>query len=164
MTEERWAQIEGFPDYAVSDQGRVKSLRFDHILAPRTNSYGQPRVVLMRDKVPHERYVNRLVAEAFIPEFKLEYRVRWRNEDKSDNGVNNLKFPNGRRMGQLARTVPAPVYRRIRIVETGEVFRSIDDLAKYLGGDPSSIYRVLRGDRKSHKGYTFEYFLEETSA
>lgn len=165
MTEERWAQIEGFPDYAVSDQGRVMSLRFDRILKPRINSYGNARVALTRDREVHDLYISRLVAEAFLPEFRTEYRVRHRREEeKANNEVTNLKFPEGKRFGQLAKNVVGPVYRKIRIVETGEVFRTVHDIARRLGCAPSSVYRVLRGDRRSHMGYTFEYFLEENSA
>lgn len=164
LTEERWAQIEGFPDYAVSDQGRVMSLRFDRILKPRVNSYGNARVALTRDKVVYDLYVSRLVAEAFLPEFRSEYRIRHRTEDKANNQPTNIKFPAGKRLGQLAKKVVGPVYRKVKIIETGETFRTVHDLARRLGCDPSSIYRVLRGDRRSHMGYTFEYFLEENGA
>lgn len=159
--EEQWAMIEGFPDYAVSNLGRVMSLRFDALLAPRPNSYGHHRVVLYRDKVGYDRYVHHLVADAFTTGYSPGMQVRHRNQNKGDNKVSNLRYP-ARGMGQLITNPPAPRARRVRIMENGLVFRTVEDCAKYVGGDASLIYRVLRGDRRSHKGYTFEY-LEEIS-
>jgi hypothetical protein len=45
----------------------------------------------------------------------------------------------------------------VRIIETDEVFRTARDCANYIGGDYGSIYACLRGDRRSHMGFTFEY-------
>jgi hypothetical protein len=159
--EERWAQIEGFPDYAVSSHGRVLSLRYNQELKPRPNSYGGLRVVLYRDKERFDCYVHHLVAAAFITEYSPGTQVRHRDDNKNNNNVYNLRFPLGRRMGTLVRNPPNPAIRRLRIVESGLTFRTVEDCARYIGGDPSSIYRVLRGDRLSHKGYTFEYVVEE---
>jgi hypothetical protein len=47
--------------------------------------------------------------------------------------------------------------KKVRIVETGEVFRTVRDCASYINGDYSSIYAVLRGHRDSHRGFTYEY-------
>lgn len=159
--EERWSQIDGFPDYAVSSHGRVVSLRYDQELKPRVNSYGGMRVVLYRDKVRHDYYVHHLVAAAFIDEYELGSHIRHYDGNNSNNDVYNLRFPYGRRMGQLVKNPPRPTTRRVRIVESGMVFGSVEACARHIGGDPSSIYRVLRGDRLSHKGYTFDYLEEQ---
>ena len=64
-------------------------------------------------------------------------------------------------MGQLNKRPNRARARKVRIVETGDIFLTVENCAKYIGGDPSSIYRVLRGERISHKGLTFEYYYEE---
>lgn len=161
MTEEVWAQIPDFPDYAISDLGNVKNLKFDRPLHPRENSYGSQRVVLMRDGERHELYVHHIVAAVFVTGYVPGTRIKHRDDNNSNNDVTNFRFTNGRGLGQRAKNLIPPTYRRVRIVETGEVFRTVENCARHLGGDPSSIYRVLRGDRLSHKGYTFEY-VEET--
>lgn len=153
---EEWAQIEGFPDYAISNLGRVMSLRYDRELTPRPNSYGYNRIVLYRDRERYDLYIHHLVAAAFTTGYTPGTRVK-HIQDNSDDNVRNLKFARGVRVGQLVRNPPAPIARHVQIVETGEVFRTVEDCASYLGGDPSSIYRVLRGERRSHKGYTFGY-------
>lgn len=160
MIEEKWAEIAGFPDYAVSNHGRVKSLRYGTYLNPRTNSYGHQRVVLYRDKEGHERSVHRLVAEAFIDGYRPEYKVKPHDGDHTNNNVYNLRFAKGHRLGQLVRAPRPARERRVMVIETGMIFRTVKDCANYIGGMPSSIYRVLRGDRPSHLGYTFAYVEE----
>lgn len=45
--------------------------------------------------------------------------------------------------------------KRIQIVETGEIFNSVAEVARAIDGDRSNIYSVLRGRLMSTKGYTF---------
>ena len=156
MIEEQWAEIDGFPDYAVSNLGQVKSLRFNRLLNPRSNSYGLLRVTLYHERKAKEFYVHHLVAAAFIDGYIPGKQVRHR-EDNEDNNVYNLKFPEGVRLGRLIQNPPEPRHRRILIVETGKVFNTIHECAEHLQAQTSSIYRVLRGERPHHLGYTFQY-------
>lgn len=156
MIDEQWAEIEGYPDYAVSNHGRVKSLRFNKLLTPRSNSYNLLRVTLYKDKIAREFYVHHLVAAAFIDGYVHGKQVRHR-EENADNNVYNLKFAEGTRLGRLVKNPPEPRHRRILVVQTNEIFNTIGDCADKIGGHPSSIYRVLRGERPHHLGYTFEY-------
>lgn len=47
---------------------------------------------------------------------------------------------------------------KVEIVETGEIFNSISECAKSIGGSPGTIHDILRGkrNRTSHKGYHFK--------
>lgn len=152
-----WATIEEFPEYAISSFGRVKSLKFDRMLTPRSNGYGYQKVVLRRDGRSYEKLVHRLVAQAFVSGFREHTKVT-HAEDNTNNHVNNLRLLKGARMGRLVQEHDPVRPRRLKIIETGQVFRTAEDAARYLGGDKSSIYAVLRGDRRSHRGYTFEHF------
>lgn len=154
--EERWSVIEGFSDYAISSMGRVMSLRYDRVLATRPNSYGHHRVILYSDREPKDVYVHHLVASAFTTGYSAGMQVRHRDGNNGNNQVENLRFP-GRGLGQLVKNPPPARPRRVRIVELDTTFRNVEECAAYLGGDSSSIYRVLRGERRSHRGYTFEY-------
>lgn len=160
MTDEIWAEIEGYPDYAVSNYGRVKSLRYDTILGDRPNSYGLHRVTLYRDREPKDFYVHHLVAKAFITGYIPGLRVKHHDGDHSNNAVYNLRFRENQRMGTVVRNPPEPKNRRILVEQTGMVFRNVKECADYIGGFPSSIYRVLREERDSHLGYTFKYVEE----
>lgn len=160
MPEEKWAEVEGFPNYAVSNLGRVMNVHTNAILRPRDNSYGYSRVALRRDGKTYDRYVHHLVAKAFIMEYKAGTQIK-HAQDNSDNHVMNLRFKKGKRLGPLNRNHTRTKARRIRIVETEQVFLTVESCAEYIDGDVSSIYRVLRGERHSHKGLTFEYLYEE---
>jgi len=64
-------------------------------------------------------------------------------------------------LGTLVKKPKKAHSRRVKIIETGQVFLTVESCARYIGGDVSSIYRVLRGERISHKGLTFQYMYEE---
>lgn len=54
-----------------------------------------------------------------------------------------------------------PTYQAIRVVGTGELFRTVEDCARYYHTAASNIYRVLRGDRKTHHGKSFSVVVME---
>lgn len=90
---ENWKTIEGYPDYMVSDQGRVKSIKFgkERILKPGRN-YGYLFVGLLKNNKRSFLRINRLVALAFIqnddPEHKTQ--VGHLDESRDNNCVSNL--------------------------------------------------------------------------
>lgn len=47
--------------------------------------------------------------------------------------------------------------RAVRIVETGQEFRSLSDCARFLDTQTEYIYKCLVGRLRSHKGFTFAY-------
>lgn len=47
--------------------------------------------------------------------------------------------------------------RKIRVVETGEVFNNVNEISRALLTDKSSIYKALRGDRPRVMGVTIEW-------
>lgn len=160
MPDATWAEVVGFPGYAVSTNGEVMNVRTNVTLQPRNNSYGYTRVGLRREGKTHDIYVHHLVAKAFITGYRDGVTITHVN-DNSDNHVRNLRFRRGVRLGTLARYPVKAQARRVRIIETGRIFLTVENCAKYIDGDASSIYRVLRGERISHKGFTFEYHYEE---
>lgn len=48
-----------------------------------------------------------------------------------------------------------PNFRFVVINETGDKFRTVEECANFLQTHASAIYRVLRGERLSHRGVTF---------
>lgn len=47
--------------------------------------------------------------------------------------------------------------RRVRIVETGEEFKSLTECARHINGHVENIYKCLTGRLRKHRGFTFEY-------
>ena len=64
---EQWLSVENFPEYEVSDLGRVRNKRTRRILKPLDNKRGTLMVILKRDGRGYSRSLRRLVANAFDP-------------------------------------------------------------------------------------------------
>lgn len=157
--EVRWAVVDGFPNYEVSTLGEVYNTKFKRYVHPRKNPEGYLRVTLFHNGVGREKYIHVLVARAFFSDFRDNAQVTQVNGDKEDNRLENLRL-RGNTRPYLERERRRPWGRRVKIVETGEVFRTVGDLARYIGGDYSKVYACLRGERNHHLGYTFEYYEE----
>lgn len=66
MQEEQWRDIAAFPNYQVSNLGKVRNTRSERILHTSMTPQGHIKVKLMKDGVGHTRQVNQLVALHFI--------------------------------------------------------------------------------------------------
>lgn len=156
---EEWVEIEGYPNYAVSNLGRVANLQRDTLLRLRPNDEGYLRVSLSSEGIVRDFYVHRLVAAAFFTGYDPREQVIWWDGNVENNTVENLRLRKRERFIPT-REIRPRTGRSVRIRETGDVFRTARDCANYIDGDYGSVYACLRGDRRSHMGYTFEYYDE----
>jgi len=189
---EIWKDIEDYEGkYQVSNKGRVKSMarrvlkdvkkgRFadvpEKILNPFDN--GGYRQVRLSDGSKTKDYkVHRLVATAFLSNYKNYSQVNHKDENKSNNDASNLEWCNReynlnygtrkeriysnenyiKNMKKLAEIKSKPV--KGTHIKTGEVivFKSAFQASKTGEFSNSCIGRVCEGERKTHKGYTWEY-------
>jgi len=89
--EDIWKDIEGYPNYKVSDHGRVQNVKFSRILKPR-NTKGYYQIDLSINNVIKRFKVHRLVALAFIPN-PMNYPIIMHIDDNGHNNiVSNLKW------------------------------------------------------------------------
>lgn len=101
---EKWKEINGYEGlYQVSNLGRIKSLTktvtcgkgttiIEEKILKFRNCDGYNRVHLMKDKKETNIYVHRLVAQAFIPNNNNYPIVNHKDEDKTNNKVENLEW------------------------------------------------------------------------
>lgn len=103
---EEWKSIPGYEGlYEVSSYGRVKSLEIsyirrngimDHkpeiILTPKNNGKGYFTVCLYKNKTHKYYLIHRLVTQVFIPNPDNLSDVNHKDEDKSNNRVDNLEW------------------------------------------------------------------------
>ena len=91
---EMWKDIPGYGDYQISNQGRVRSLKWgkSRILKGGTNSYGYLHVALSKNRKPRYFRIGRLVAQAFLPDWDEALQVDHINGVKTQDRVENLRM------------------------------------------------------------------------
>lgn len=152
------------------------------ILKPNKIKRAYLQVSLHKDGKPSYFSVHRLVATMFIPNPENKPTVNHINEDKLDNRVENLEWSTypeqmhhgtcqeriseakkgkehteetRRKMSESKKGSKNHNARKVRCVETGEVFGSMAEAKEWLGkGD---IGACLAGRQHTAGGYSWEY-------
>jgi hypothetical protein len=91
---EVWKQINNFPDYMISNFGRVKSFKKSDeglILNLHSNGNGYLFIFLFKNKKRYRKYIHTLVYENFIELLNCYEIVHHIDRNKDNNNVNNLK-------------------------------------------------------------------------
>ena len=156
---ERWLPIKDFPMYEVSSNGRVRNIKTGRILRPQSNTNGYLTLTLRNDKGQSTKRIHRLVADAFYDGVHENLDVNHIDGNKHNNFIGNLEFCTRQSNIQHAfRTGLKKPSRskRIRIIETGDIYDSIRECARAIGGDPTSVRRVLTRVESHCKGFHFE--------
>lgn len=153
---EIWLPVPGYPTHMASTYGDIYSDRAGRNLRPHLTTDGYMRTTLTGMNM----YVHQVVAMTFFDEWRPSMRVRHKDGDRTNNRFDNLKLIEPQR-AEGAIFIPTGRPKpgvRIRIKETGDVFRSVRDCANFIGGSYSAVYACLRGDRDSHLGLHFEWY------
>ena len=87
-----WKQLDGYDNYYISNNGRVRNDRTGRILKPRKNRGGYFQVGLQKNGKRKHFLVHRLVAIVFIPNSENKSEVNHKNLIKADNRVENLEW------------------------------------------------------------------------
>lgn len=113
--DEIWKDIQGFPNYQVSDFGRIKVKEYsknnrtfkEKLLKPQANKKsGYIQIMLTDDKKQRKlKYLHRLVANAFLPKDDEITTVIHKDGDKANNKASNLEYgkPNTRHKTEVDR-------------------------------------------------------------
>jgi hypothetical protein len=86
---EEWRQVDDLP-YEVSSEGRVRRGR--RVLRPRVHSNGYLRVCLSVNGKHSDKYIHRLVANAFLGAADAGMHADHINGDRADNRLSNLRW------------------------------------------------------------------------
>lgn len=164
--------------YMVSDEGYVLSQK-GNPLKPSFNRGGYQIINISIDGKPKGVAVHTMVARAFCNGYKPGLTVNHKDGNKTNNKASNLEWVTSYENTQHAINVLGknkigknnPNALKIRMIDsiTGEIkkqFESIMDAARYIEPNSEykrlkhiqcSIWRALRGLRKTYKKYIWEY-------
>ena len=185
--EEIWKTIEDYPNYMVSNMGRVKRLstgyyrRTEKILNPQIQSNGYLHINLSQKGKTKCFLVHRLIAQVFIPNPNNLPQVNHINENKTDNRVENLEwcdrkyninYGNGiskrvktnkengtyKKIGEINSKIRSKSI--LQFSKDNSFIRkwdSIIDVQRELGYDNRQICSCLKNRQKTAKGFKWVY-------
>lgn len=153
--------IKGFEGlYAVTSCGRVWSYRRNKFLKPSVQRNGYLQVDLRKKGKHNKRYVHRLIAESYIPNPDNFPQVNHKDEVKTHNWIKNLELCSAKHntnYGTRNDKIANKLSKMIRCIETGEIFKSMNDCERKKGFNHSDISMHIRGIKcKSIHGLHFE--------
>ena len=175
---EIWRDIKDYEGlYQVSNLGRVKSLKRSYIrkegvsrtipekfLKPGKLANGYLQVILCKNSRHSNKLMHRLVAEAFLSNPNNLPQVNHKNEDKTDNRVDNLEWCTAKYNNNYG-----TIRERIGIANSKTVYQySIDgqfikewischEVERELGFTNTAIRNCALGYSNSSYGYIWRY-------
>lgn len=172
---EIWKTCIEFPDYEVSDLGRVRSYQYGkppRILKPKRTQRGYLSLTLCRHGNRKDKTVHRIVAETFLPNSEQKMEVDHINGVKTDNRVINLRWAT--RSENENNEITKARHSKIRFwqgktgaahnqarpvicVELARRFDTAKEAQDSLGVLRSHICQVCKGKRKTAGGYHWIY-------
>ena len=146
--------------YAVTSCGKVYSYKSKKFLKPQKNKDGYLAVFLRKDGTTQQRYMHRLVQQAYLPNPEGLPQVNHKDENKENNALQNLEWCTqkynmnyGSRNERGAKSRSKPVFCE----ELNKTFESALAAARELGLDNSHIGKCCKGKYKTTGGYHFRY-------
>lgn len=91
--EEIWEDIEGYKgEYAISNLGRIKSIKNNIVMKPMLATNGYLVACLWHNGKQKKIVIHRLVAQAFVPNPNNYNEVNHIDENKTNNKADNLEW------------------------------------------------------------------------
>lgn len=184
---EIWKDISGYEGYyQVSSTGRVRSLdriavvsygnrkssntRYKGKILCQSETNGYAQVVLHKNSIGETRRVNRLVAEAFIPNPQNLPIVNHKDENPKNNNIDNLEwcdhkynanYGNCSKKRSISHINKMYNRKPVVCINTNEYFESSCDAERKTGIKSRSIRTACCNPNKTSGGYKWRYATED---
>lgn len=164
MKKEEWKDIKGYEGlYRISNWGRVFSTHTNRVIKNRlTGRYLQ--VSLSKNGKITQPLVHRLVAEAFIPNTDNLPQVNHKDEDKTNNRVDNLEWCSceynnnyGTHCQRISKTKSIEVEQWSLDGELIKVWSSQQEIKRILGFHQSNISKCCNGERHTAHDFVWKW-------
>ena len=165
-SEEHWKTIPGFPNYEVSDMGRMRSHARGgtRYMRPGRHPKGYMRAALSRDGESHTFAVHRIVLDTFVGPKPAGYECDHINGVRDDNRLENLRWVTPRENSANPISIHRKRYghwsNRVECMETGEIWSSVSACVRATGISRSAIVNTCAGRRAQMKGRHYRYVDE----
>lgn len=151
--QEIWKPVPGYEElYEVSNLGRLKSLRNNHIMSLCPNSRKYLGANLCRNGEVKGIHIHRLVAEVFCDRPDGKDVVDHINNNKNDNRACNLRWVTQQENVRFSSRV-RPVVR-----SDGKFYESLRAVAED-GFNAPTVCECCQGKHKTHRGFTWAYVV-----
>jgi len=173
-----WKDVQGYEGiYQVSDDGKLKNLRYNKILKTYLNNRGYEMVDLSLNGTREKYTVHRIVATAFCDGYFDGAEVDHIDDDKKNNKASNLRWVtrkqnvrktlyNGTHNVATAQNAAKIKNKKpvAMLSENGVVlmtFESAKEAGEFVGLSSSQIGRVCNGVRKTAAGYRWTFLNKD---
>ena len=158
---EEWRDVPGYEGlYEVSNLGRVRNIKTGRILRPLKHAGGYLQVALYKNGTVRTSLINRLVALAFLPNPQNLPQINHKDEDKTNNTVDNLEWCDSKynaNYGTRNEKVSKPVLQYDLLGNFIREWPSIMKVERELGIYQGSISMCCLDYRKSAGGFVWRF-------
>ena len=161
-----WKDIEGTTNYEISSNGNVRNKTTKKILKGRKSKSGYLQVSIKFDGEEKfkNKYIHRLVAEAFIENKYNKKEVNHKDGNKLNNNLDNLEWVTSSENQKHRHSIGINKTSNRRIGKfnlNGQLIKEYSSIIKAAeeenNGIRVSIDNVLQGKRFTLKGYVWKY-------
>ncbi|ARM65540.1 HNH endonuclease [Lactococcus phage R31] len=157
---ETFVKIEGFENYEVSNQGKVRNIKSGRVLKTSLNNNGYLRLFLCENNKRKHLYLHRIIATAFIDNPDEKPCVNHIDENKLNNDLSNLEWCTVRENlihGTRIKRAAEKCFKKIIQLDLNDnvlnEFESMTQAEKKTGVLLKYISSCCNGKRKSAGGF-----------
>lgn len=178
LMDKEWRDIKGYEGvYQVSDKGHVRAAnrldanglrREGRMIELILSNSGYYVVTLTKNGKGKQFRVHRLVAEAFIPNPNKLSMINHKDENRTNNCVENLEWCDvtynnnyGSRLNKVAMKLGKPIVGKNLVTGEEKFYFSQGLAARDLHISSRGISKVICGERSKYKGWEWRNATEE---